>query len=84
MQCEGMGHDSMCNSFHCDFLRRFIRSVMYIVCNEVERVLAASRWGGGRGGGGVADDLLGAIGAVYGLCNICFNNFFVDVSSIIN
>ena len=34
------------------FLRRFIRSVMYIVCNEVEGVLAASRWGGGGGGGG--------------------------------
>ena len=33
----------------------------------------------------MADDLQGAIiGAVYGLCNICFNNFFVDVSSIIN
>ena len=32
----------------------------------------------------VADDLQGAIGAVYGLCNICFNNFFVDESSIIN
>ena len=62
------------------FLTRFIRSVMFIVCNEVERVLAASRWGGG----GVVDDLQGAIGAVYGLCNICFNNFFVDVSSIIN
>ena len=52
MQCEGMGHNSMCNSFHCDFLRRLIRSVMYIVCNEVEGVLAASRWGGGGGGGG--------------------------------
>ena len=52
MQCEGMGHDSMCNySFHCDFLRRFIRSVIYIVCNEVEGVLAASRLGGGGGGG---------------------------------
>ena len=38
----------------------------------------------GGGGGGVADDLQGAIGAVYGLCSICFNNFFVDVSSIIN
>ena len=76
--------DSMCNSFHCDFLRRFIRSVLYIVCNEVEGVLAASRWGGGGGGGGVADDLQRAIEAVYGLCNICFNNFFVDVSSIIN
>ena len=37
----------------------------------------------GAGGVGVADDLQGAIGAVYGLCNICFNNFFVDVSSII-
>ena len=35
---------------------------------------------------GVADDLQGAIyiGAVYKLCNICFNNFFVDASSIIN
>ena len=32
----------------------------------------------------MADDLQGAIGAVYGLCNICFDNFFVDVSSIIN
>ena len=52
MQCEGLGHESMCYSFHCDFLRRFIRSVMYIVCNEVEGVLAASRWGGGGGGGG--------------------------------
>ena len=67
MQCEGMGHDSMCNSFHCDFLRSFIRSVMYIVCNEVEGVLAASRWGGVGVGVGVADDLPGAIGTVYGL-----------------
>ena len=33
---------------------------------------------------GVTNDLQGAIGDVYGLCNICFNNFFVDVSSIIN
>ena len=33
---------------------------------------------------GVADDLKGAIGAVYGLCNICFNTFFVDLSSFIN
>ena len=33
---------------------------------------------------GVADDLQGAIEAVYGPYNICFNNFFVDVSSIIN
>ena len=63
MQCEGMGHDSMCNSFHCDFFFKTVHK---------------------KCGVGVADDLQGAIGAVYGLCNICFNNFFVDVSSIIN